>query len=459
MRRAGTALAIASVSLLLACQNKTPAPPSPGPGGVETIRGTERIGWDQRAADTAELGSFRYAIYVDGNRSEIADVRCETTAAANGFPCNGRLPSMSPGQHTLELATFVVDGGTVVESGRSSPLMVNVTSSAVAAAAGAITGGEIVRTTDGLQLRVELVATQISETVDLAFDGSGRLFAATRSGTIHVLDDSGRGAPTSANVDDVHALLSFTLDPHFNRTRHVYTAETVAARDGSPAPVIRIARYREVNGRLGERAVLLDGVAARTDSPAAVVRFGPDGRLYAAFDDGGDPRAPDSPAWLNGKLLRLNTDGTTPEDQPTGNPVLLSGLRSPSGIAFLADGTAWMTDDRQPEPQDRLVAATVTSVRPRRVAMRAPYALDGESDPSDVVVYGGEMLPAFRGDVLVAANRHILRVRIDPRLPQRIVASEKLLEGLVDSVGALAVRADGVIYFATAGTIARLVRP
>lgn len=459
MHLALRAIVLAAVVALAACQSKPPPTPTPAPNGVENIRGTERIGWDQRAADTVELGTFRFAIYVDGARSEIADSRCEVTAGANGHSCNGRLPSMTPGQHTLELATFVLDGGTIVESARSAPLRVNVTTSVAIARANALRTGQRVRTADGVQLEVEALPDAVEEPVDLAFDSNGRLFVAERGGTVRVIETGARAGgqrTTTTALTDVDALLSLSLDADFARTRLLYVVEMAAARDGSGASVFRVARYREVDGRLGERAILLDGVAARVDNPSAIVRAGPDGKLYVAFDDGGDARNPAAPASLNGKLLRLNADGTTPDDHGGGTPIHVAGFRSPRGLAFLGDGTLWMADG-DPAAPERLASVGVTSLRPRRAALRTTYALEADADPEDAAIYAGELMPALRGDLLVAAGGgYILRVRLDPRLPSRVIASEKLLEGVADAVRAIAVSPDGVIYFATPSTIARL---
>jgi hypothetical protein len=113
-----------------ACGGNAPQPPvvTP-PAGTETINGSERIGWDQRAGDTVELAAIRYAIYVDGTRSELAGVNCATTAAAAGYACTARLPAMASGSHTLEIASFVEDGGTF-ESARSAALRVTVSPAA-----------------------------------------------------------------------------------------------------------------------------------------------------------------------------------------------------------------------------------------------------------------------------------------------------------------------------------------
>src|SRR6185503_12462516 len=102
---------VALCGLFTACDKKAPAPPvvTPPPGS-ETINGTERIGWDQRAADTAELAAMSYVVYVDGTRTPLTAVTCATEAAAAGFACSARLPTLSAGSHTLQIASLVTDG-------------------------------------------------------------------------------------------------------------------------------------------------------------------------------------------------------------------------------------------------------------------------------------------------------------------------------------------------------------
>ena len=97
------------------CGGETPPPSTSDPaGGGERISGTERLGWSQSASNTSELAAFRYAAYVDGNRTELGDVSCGGASAP--FACSSRMPQMAAGSHSLELVTFVVENGTVVES-------------------------------------------------------------------------------------------------------------------------------------------------------------------------------------------------------------------------------------------------------------------------------------------------------------------------------------------------------
>jgi hypothetical protein len=124
MRRRRSLLRVLLVgcAALVAC-DKTPPTPQPEPqppGTVETITGRERIGWDQQAADRVELASFRYALYIDGARTELSDAACSNDPGSAGFACTVGLPALSLDNHVLELAAFLVDGGTVAESPRSS---------------------------------------------------------------------------------------------------------------------------------------------------------------------------------------------------------------------------------------------------------------------------------------------------------------------------------------------------
>jgi hypothetical protein len=112
---------IVFASIVLAACGGSPSVPS----GTETITGAERFGWDQPAADAGELGSFRYALYLDGARSEASDVSCTTGSATGRFPCSARLPDMPAGVHTLEVAAFVLDGGAIRESTRSASVRVS----------------------------------------------------------------------------------------------------------------------------------------------------------------------------------------------------------------------------------------------------------------------------------------------------------------------------------------------
>ena len=381
--------------MMIACDKKAPpaTPVVDPPAATETINGSERIGWDQPAADTVELATIGYAVYVDGTRTEAAGVTCASLAVAARFPCTGRMPSMSAGAHTLELAAFVNDGG-VLESARSAALRVTLVAQAVPA-------GHTATFRRAWSLPPDI---SVDSPADLAFALDGRLFVAERGGGIRIVRDGAllrEPAISLAESLGAHGeLLALALDPQFARSGYAFTIYTAPARSGELT--FTLARFRAVADTLGDRAVLLDGVPA-SSSPSAALRFGPDGKLYVAFDDGGDAHRRHDPGSLNGKVLRLNGDGTTPADARGATPVWAGGYGSPVALDWdPVTSTLWVAD---------------------RASGGSPFAF-----------YRGGLVPAWSGrligaDTLRAVGADLRTVAIGP---------------------------DGAIYYGTARALGRL---
>jgi glucose/arabinose dehydrogenase len=260
----------------------------------------------------------------------------------------------------------------------------------------------------------DIVADGLESPIDIAFAPDGRLFVAERTGRIRVVRPPSASArqgslipePAIALADTLGAgvqLLSIAIDPQFERTRHVFAIYAAPSRSGDS--MFSLARFREVSGTLGDRAVLLDGVTAAAPSASAALRFGPDGKLYAAFDDGGDARRRGDAGSLNGKVLRLNTDGTTPTDPAGATPIYTAGYGSPIAIDW--------------DPP----TATL-------------WAADRAAGGSAFVFYRGALFPAWSGRVLTAATLFD--------------------DSTASSIGLVAVGPDGAIYYGTAAAIGRL---
>lgn len=457
---------VGSVTILACDRPPSPPAPSPGPSGVETLTGGERLGWDQRAGDLVELGSFGYAIYVDGVRSIIGGASCGTAAGPAGFACSAPVPAMSPGAHTLELATFVAGTDPVLESERSQPVQVVVISGQVgmfgASTAGFPTGEAVVTATDDVRLRLELVMGGLDQPTDLAFAPDGRLLIAERAGRVRLIEDGRVRAEPALVLSDVSAtadggLLGLALDPAFERTGFVYLLYTAPSPEGGP--VFRLARAREADNALVDPVVLLDAIPAAPGRAAGSIRFGPDEKLYAAFDDGGDARLAGDLSAFSGKVLRLNPDGSTPGDQAAATPVYAVGYRAPSGLDWQpGSGTLWVVD--HDSPGSARLSAVASGDEPRRRGRAlAEYRLPDVTAPGSLAFYRERLIPAFRGDLLAAAGdaRDILRIRFDQQDPTRVTAIDQLLQDRVGPVRAVRVGPDGAVYFCSEQAVGRLV--
>ncbi len=99
------------------------------------------------------------------------------------------------------------------------------------------------------------------------------------------------------------------------------------------------------NYTLGEPEPILTGIAKAGNHNGGRIAIGPDDKLYATVGDAGQPDRSQDPASLNGKILRMNIDGSVPADNPfPGSLVYTLGHRNPQGIAWDEDGQLWASE-------------------------------------------------------------------------------------------------------------------
>jgi glucose/arabinose dehydrogenase len=453
-------LALLACLALAACDKKDPPAPDPGvPGGDIEVSGNERIGWSQPAADALQLALFQYVVYVDGARTFLTSVSCGSSATAAGFDCSAALPSLTTGTHTLELAAVVMDPSGILESSRSAPLRVVKTGTAATTSAFTSTP---VMTADGISLNLERVTDGLSDPSDLAFGADGTIFVAERRGTVRAIKSGilvpGPALDLSGDVELPHGgLLAVTLDPNFAETGFMYTLS--AAGDTGGGLEFMLARFRGVEDSFGDRAVLLDRIPAAPEGANGTLRAGPDGKLYVALDSGGDGRTAGSLGSYNGKVLRLNVDATTPDDQPGHTPIHSLDHSQPKALDWQpVSGDLWIIDGVNPSGGRLSTAASPNPQQGRRAVMRTAYTLPQGTGASSAVFYRGDLLPAFRGDLWIAAEtgRELIRLQFDPDNMTRVTSVERLLKDEVGPIRVVAEGRDGTLYLASHTALYRL---
>jgi glucose/arabinose dehydrogenase len=146
-------------------------------------------------------------------------------------------------------------------------------------------------------------------------------------------------------------LLGVAFDPNFASNNFVYVYYTVP---GSPAHN-RVSRFT-ANGDVavtGSETVLLnlDNLSSATNHNGGAIHFGPDGRLYVAVGENANSSNSQTLTNLLGKVLRINSDGTIPSNNPFFNTagarqeIWALGLRNPFTFAFQAGSTRMFIND------------------------------------------------------------------------------------------------------------------
>jgi glucose/arabinose dehydrogenase len=122
-------------------------------------------------------------------------------------------------------------------------------------------------------------------------------------------------------------LLGLAVSPRYRRDRLVYAYFTSRSGDN------RIVRFK-LGGRV---SVVLRGLAKAGIHNGGRIAFGPDGRLYAGVGDAANTANAQNPGSRNGKILRMNPDGS-------GARVWSLGHRNVQGLAWDRSGRLWASE-------------------------------------------------------------------------------------------------------------------
>ena len=202
--------------------------------------------------------------------------------------------------------------------------------------------------------KVLLSGLEIPWAVDLAPDG--RLFITERPGRVRIARFDGTSATLQpepwatiaarTGTNNEGGLLGIALDPQFASNGFVYLYYSYQRGNGTQN---RLVRMHDDNGVGKDETVLLDGVAGSQNHDGGRVKFGPDGKLYVTT---GDAEVQDRAQDLgnpNGKVLRVNPDGSIPSDNPFPNsPIWSFGHRNVQGIAWQPDTHALYETEHGP---------------------------------------------------------------------------------------------------------------
>jgi glucose/arabinose dehydrogenase len=296
-----------------------------------------------------------------------------------------------------------------------------------------------------------VIGLEIPWAVDLAPDG--RIFVTERTGRVRIVRLEGERAvlqpepwatlPARVSMNTERGLLGLALDPSFAKNGFVYLYYSY--RGPGTTTLNRLVRMRDANGVGVEETVLLDAIPGNEQHDGGRVKFGPDGKLYVTVGDGEvDARAQDN-ASPNGKVLRLNADGSIAGDNPFGgSPVWSLGHRNPQGIAWHPDTGALYETEHGPSGLFPLCCQDEVNLIERGTNYGWPVVTGQPHDPRfvDPLLWSGRTdtwAPSgatflahagpLRGSFLFAALRgqHLHRVVFGPD-GRTVLFEERLLE-------------------------------
>lgn len=262
-------------------------------------------------------------------------------------------------------------------------------------------------------------------------------------------------------------LLGMELHPNFEEHPEVFLAYTYAPFVGVTE---RIVKYTFNGTALVNEETLLDGIIGNSTHNGCRLLILPDTTMLLSTGDAQDLSTPQDTGSLNGKILRLNLDGTIPADNPfPNNPVYSYGLRNTQGIALLPDGKI-MISEHGPATDDEVqlllkgrnygwpnvegvcnTPAEVTFCTDNDV-VEPLIAYTPTIAPSDLIYYENENFPEFHQAVLmtVLKDKELRVLKFNSDFTE-VVSDSAYFENLFGRLRDVAIGGNKEIYLATNG--------
>lgn len=330
------------------------------------------------------------------------------------------------------------------------------------------------------KVRVEQIVDKLNRPWAVAFLPEGGLLITERDVRKIQYVTAGGEKTEVAGVPEISrtgqgGLLDLVLAKDFDQTRELFLSYAEPVGLGQRT-ALAVARLSEDAHRLENLRVIFR-LSNATDSGS---HFGgrivedTTGALFLTIGDRARSSLAQDPKEHNGKVVRVNRDGSVPADNPFANGPLLPeiwsmGHRNPQGAALDEKGRLWTVSHgaaggdevNQPRPGRNygwpvISYGTHYSGASIGIGTSAPgmeqprHYWDPSIAPSGMMIYSGKLFPAWKGDIFVGSLKfdHISRLDRDDEI---ITGEERLFNGAYERIRDVREGPDGAIWFLSVG--------
>ncbi len=326
------------------------------------------------------------------------------------------------------------------------------------------------------QLAIETFAEGLSNPWCISFLPDGDVLVTERPGRVRLIRNGVMAAAPVAGAPDVLAynqggLFDILPHPDFAENRVIFISY---AHGSQEANALRISRAKFIDDEIRDLEPIYDAKPLKDTGHHFGGRlvWGPDDKLYATIGEGSryKEKAQDMSSSF-GAVIRINEDGSIPDDNPdfgeSSLPELYSkGHRNPQGFAYDPERAILWANEHGPRGGDEIniiepganygwPAATygidyngarITPFTEYEGTQQPFHYWTPSIAPSGMAVYRGELFSEWSGDLLVGAmaGEALHRVIVDG---DKAVGEERYLVG--ERIRDVRVGPDGAIYVAT----------
>lgn len=336
--------------------------------------------------------------------------------------------------------------------------------------------------TEQMPIVVETVATGLEHPWGVEVLPDGAYLVTERPGGLRIVKDGRMSAPfgelPNLFVSRQGGLLDVALANDFAQTGTIFLSYSQAGEGGAGTAIARAKLVRDgLSATLEDVDVIfsMPGKTGRGQHFGSRIIQDTDGSIYFSIGDRGDGGRAQDMFDHAGAILRINPDGSIPDDNPyadgkAAKPELWSkGHRNPQGMDIDAKtGTLYAVEHgarggdeiNQPEPgrnygwpeisYGRHYSGAKIGVGTEAVGFEQPiYYWDPSIAPGGMTVYRGEMFPEWDGDFLVAALKDRMLVRVKRGKDGEVTGAENMFPGQYGRIREVKTAPDGSLILLT----------
>lgn len=323
--------------------------------------------------------------------------------------------------------------------------------------------------TNGGSHILQTVAEGLEIPWSMVFTQENRLLLTERPGRVRVIKNGILQKEPLYVFDEVVAegeggLMGLAIDSGYKENKFVYMSLTYIQNE---TPFVKVVRLRDEENSLEEEKTIFDHIPAAQYHVGNRLVFGPDEKLYITTGDALQASEAQNLDSLAGKILRINADGSIPEDNPfPGSPVWSYGHRNPQGLAFNpSNGLLYESEHGPsgfdgPEGGDEInliqkgenYGWPLVSHKKTLTGTKAPLVFFTPAKaPASLLFYIGQTMPVFTNHLLFGALRGegIVGIKLDQNNPTKIVSSQILSDVHEGRIRTVIQGPDECIYFST----------
>jgi glucose/arabinose dehydrogenase len=315
------------------------------------------------------------------------------------------------------------------------------------------------------EIKVETFLDNVKYPWELEFAPDGTIFFTERDGKLWMINNESKKQLVAEFLPSLTAeggLLGLELDPDYKNNHFLYLYQTYFETnvEQNTSELIlhwnKVVRYTVNNDQLTEELIIIDKIPGGEAHDGGRIKFGPDEMLYISTGDIYDGNLAQNLDSLAGKILRINSDGTIPSDNPFDSAVFSYGHRNSQGLAWNENGVMVATEHGPSGHQNAHESEKGHGYDEINVIEKGknygwpivvgesndslytnPFLLSREVTwaPSGLLYYNSDKIPEWEGKFLVANLRgqHIMLLDLD--LEKGIVNSvEKIFHGTIQNV-------------------------